>query len=165
MRSLSKDEILGMNIQKNGTWNKEDSAHYKVKEAEGSLHSGHIADTCEAEWSEGTVTSVLNWATTQAVHSNAHYNEAEDPQEAQERQIDTVVLNTYTVVDPRAMMVVSLYTNIANGAMSRSRGTNDFTVWAKFSSIEDLQQFHKFNGLFISVFQDARILSSSHNVW
>ncbi len=40
-----------------------------------------------------------------------------------------MVSNADAVVDPGTVVVVTLNTHIANGAMARARGTNHFTVW------------------------------------
>jgi len=42
-----------------------------------------------------------------------------------------MVVDAYTVVDPGAVVVVALNTNIANGTVARPRSSNNFTIWAK----------------------------------
>jgi hypothetical protein len=39
-----------------------------------------------------------------------------------------VIPNAYTIINPGAMVVVALNANIANGAVARARGPDNFTI-------------------------------------
>ena len=47
-----------------------------------------------------------------------------------------MVPNPHAVVDPRAVVVKTLNTHVANGAMSGPGGSNDLAVRAQLSRIE-----------------------------
>lgn len=54
-----------------------------------------------------------------------------------------MVADANTVVDPGAMMVESLNTDIADGTMPGSRGPDDLAVGAQVSRVELLEQVHE----------------------
>lgn len=70
-------------------------------------------------------------------------------QEGQER---IMISDTDTIIDPRAMMIESLNANIANGTMTRSRGSNDFAIRAEISWGKPLHKIQKVDAVFISQF-------------
>jgi hypothetical protein len=47
-----------------------------------------------------------------------------------------MVSYTHAIIDPWAMVIVTLHANIANGTMTRSTGSYYFTVWAEIGGIE-----------------------------
>jgi hypothetical protein len=58
--------------------------------------------------------------------------------ESDEGQESVVVIYPNTIVDPGAVVVVALNTNIANGTVARPRSSNNFTIWAKIGWAEFL---------------------------
>jgi len=42
-----------------------------------------------------------------------------------------MIADTDTVINPRAVMIITFNTFIADGAMSRTAGTNDLAIWAE----------------------------------
>ena len=72
--------------------------------------------------------------------------------------------NADAVVNPWAMVIVSLDANVTDSAMSRSGGSDNFTVRAKISRAEHSQQFHKFNLFFVCVFKDARVFFGDNSI-
>ena len=55
----------------------------------------------------------------------------------------TVIAFTNAVVHPWAVMVITIYTMLAENAMSTPRRPDDFTVRAKTASLERVKQFDK----------------------
>jgi hypothetical protein len=56
--------------------------------------------------------------------------------ESDEGQESIVVIYPNTIVDPGAVMVVALNTNITNSTVARPRSSNNFTIWAKIGWAE-----------------------------
>lgn len=50
-----------------------------------------------------------------------------------------MIPNSYTVVNPRAMVIVSFYTVVANSAVFRPTRADDFTVRAHFAGMDFLE--------------------------
>jgi len=80
-------------------------------------------------------------------HVNAReQNENQNQEQTDyEYEIWIMVVNANTVIEPRAMMVESLNTTIANGAMFASLGSNHLAVRAHFACMhlfEDVYERH-----------------------
>jgi hypothetical protein len=54
-----------------------------------------------------------------------------------------VVVDTNTIIQPGAVVIVPLDANIADVAMTRPRSLNDLTVRAELGGIKFLQQNHE----------------------
>ena len=57
-----------------------------------------------------------------------------------------MVLNPNTAVDPRAVVIESFHTTIANVAMSAARGADYLALWAQVVAIKLLYTFEEING-------------------
>lgn len=77
------------------------------------------------------------------VHGNAHDQKGEDPGINDEKEVVVVVVGSHTIVNPGAVMVESLDTNIAHRAMARPGCPNDFAVRAQFIGVKLIHQFLK----------------------
>ena len=54
-----------------------------------------------------------------------------------------MIVYSYTVVNPRAMVVESLHALITYGAMPRTRSPQDFTVWTHFAWMHILEKVYE----------------------
>jgi len=75
-----------------------------------------------------------------------------------------MVSDTHTVVEPNAMVIVSLHTDIANGAMSGLRGPDDFAVRTQFSRVEFLEEINELDFVIFILSQDSRVFLGTDDV-
>lgn len=54
-----------------------------------------------------------------------------------------MVTNAHTIVNPRAMMIVALNADVAYGAVTRTWGSNYFTIRAEISWTKFLKKLQK----------------------
>ena len=137
--SFTKGKVLNVNIEKDSARNKEDCAYNQIEESKGSLQNSIIADTKEAKRSEWVLRWVFWGSSSQAIHSNAHNKKAKHPHKSEERKEDTVISDTNAIINPRAMVIESFDTNIADSAMSRPRSTDNFAIRAQFWRVKLLK--------------------------
>ncbi len=57
-----------------------------------------------------------------------------------------MVVDSHAIVQPRAVMVETLHTSVADGAVARARGAQDETVWAHLTRVDFLKQFQEVVG-------------------
>lgn len=50
-----------------------------------------------------------------------------------------MILNANTIVNPRAVMIVSFYTAIANSTVFRAVGSDNTAIWAHFTRMNFFQ--------------------------
>ena len=83
-------------------------------------------------------------SSAQTVHRHTYNQNREDPCVEEEEDVNSTIINADTVVDPGAVMVVTLHTDIADGTVSRARCSNQFTVGAQILRFELSQQVFEF---------------------
>jgi len=78
---------------------------------------------------------IRNGYTTRALTGDdgADREQDEEPGGGQEGQKSVVVSHTHTVVDPGAVVVVTLDAHVADSAMPRASCANDLTIWTEVS--------------------------------
>jgi len=54
-----------------------------------------------------------------------------------------VIFDANTVINPRTMMIKSLNALVANGTMTRSGSSDDFTFWAEINWIYVVEKLQK----------------------
>ena len=57
-----------------------------------------------------------------------------------------MVVDSHAVVKPRTVVVETLHTSVADGAVARARGAQDEAVWAHFAWMDFLKQFQEVVG-------------------
>lgn len=57
-----------------------------------------------------------------------------------------MVVDSHTVVEPRAVMVETLHTSVTDGAVARARGAQDEAVWTHLAWVDFLKQFQEVVG-------------------
>lgn len=127
-----------MDVEQNGSGEEENGCYEEVKESKshpGSVGFADIEYTEERKW---RVRILLSSA--KGVHGNTGDEESENPAVEDEEHVDSVVADANTVVDPYAVVVVSLYAYIADSAVTGPCSADQFAIWAEVLRCELCQE-------------------------
>jgi hypothetical protein len=81
------------------------------------------------------------------IHSNAEDEDEIKPDKPEVGEVEDMVVDAHTVVDPYAMTVVSLNTLVTDGAVLGSRSLDDLTLGTHVLRVDILKQLQEGEGL------------------